>query len=93
MLYPKANDTWHVSPAYDLTYSTTYYGEHTTSINGNGMNPGEKDLLQVGMTAGIGKQKCCQMIEEIKVNVEMMLGEYLEGKIGFCYNKSEKTRQ
>ena len=92
-IYDKANDTWHLSPAYDLTYSTTYYGEHTTSINGNGMNPGEKDLLQVGMTAGIGKQKCCQMIEEIKVNVEMMLGEYLEGKIGFCYNKSEKTRQ
>jgi len=35
-----SNGQWRLSPAYDLTFSTTYYGEHTTSVNGNGKNPG-----------------------------------------------------
>ena len=34
-----------LSPAYDLTYSNTYYGEHTTTVDGNGRNPGKKELL------------------------------------------------
>lgn len=76
-IYDEESGMWRLSPAYDLTYSSTYYGEHTTAVNGNGSNPGEKDLLQVGMTAGISRQKCCQMIEEVKGNVETMLGEYL----------------
>jgi serine/threonine-protein kinase HipA len=76
-IYDEESGMWRLSPAYDLTYSSTYYGEHTTAVNGNGSNPGEKDLLQVGMTAGISRQKCCQMIEEVKGNVEAMLGEYL----------------
>lgn len=29
---------WRLSPAYDLTYSNTYYGEHTTTVDGNGKN-------------------------------------------------------
>jgi serine/threonine-protein kinase HipA len=33
-----------MSPAYDLTYSNTYYGEHTTTVDGKGM----KDLVAVG---------------------------------------------
>ncbi len=37
-----------MSPAYDLTYSNTYYGEHTTTVDGNGRNPGMKDLVAVG---------------------------------------------
>ena len=36
-------------PAYDLTYSNTYYGEHTTTVDGNGRNPGRKELLTVGI--------------------------------------------
>lgn len=38
-LYNEKNDSWRLSPAYDLTYSNTYYGEHTTTVDGNGRNP------------------------------------------------------
>ena len=39
-LYDEVKDSWRLSPAYDLTYSNTYYGEHTTAVDGNGRNPG-----------------------------------------------------
>lgn len=45
-LYDEEKDCWRLSPAYDLTYSTTYYGEHTTTVDGgrgfsgNQRNPG-----------------------------------------------------
>ena len=54
-LYNETEDRWHLSPAYDLTYSNTYYGEHTTTVDGNGRNPGRKELLAVGMTASMKK--------------------------------------
>ena len=31
-LYHEAEECWRLSPAYDLTYSSTYYGEHTTMV-------------------------------------------------------------
>ena len=46
-IYDEENETWRLSPAYDLTYSNTYYGEHTTTVDGNGRNPGRKELLTV----------------------------------------------
>jgi len=68
---------WRLSPAYDLTYSNTYYGEHTTTVDGEGAAPTEKDLLQVGVQAGLGKMKCNQIIEEIKKCVNDSLIEYI----------------
>lgn len=65
-LYDEKSDTWTLSPAYDLTYSSTYYGEHTTSVNGNGRNPGLADLCAVGQQAGLSKDKCRQVAEEIR---------------------------
>lgn len=43
-LYDDKEDKWHLSPAYDLTYSNTYYGEHTTTVDGNGRDPGRKNF-------------------------------------------------
>lgn len=34
-IYDEERKKWHMSPAYDLTYSNTYYGEHTTTVDGN----------------------------------------------------------
>lgn len=68
---------WRLSPAYDLTYSNTYYGEHTTTVDGEGLAPTEKDLVQVGLRAGMGKETCRRIIEEIRDCVNDMLGEYL----------------
>ena len=69
-LYHDEEDRWRLSPAYDLTYSNTYYGEHTTSVDGNGANPGEKELLQVGLKAGMKKSVCTDIIEQIRDMVQ-----------------------
>ena len=65
-VYDTESETWGLSPAYDLTYSTTYYGEHTTSVDGNGQDPGETELLTVGVQAGMKKKQCQEIINEIK---------------------------
>ncbi len=72
-LYNEKEDGWRLSPAYDLTYSNTYFGEHTTSVDGNGKNPGEKELLSVGLRAGLNKKICLDIIVEIKKKVKEML--------------------
>lgn len=71
-------DSWRLSPAYDLTYSNTYYGEHTTTVDGNGRNPGKKELLAVGTMAGIKKELCMDIITEIKSSINGMLEMYLK---------------
>ena len=77
-LYDEINDQWRLSPAYDLTYSNTYYGEHTTTIDGNGRNPGRKELLAVGIAAGMRRSNCERIIDTIQACVSQMLGEYLD---------------
>lgn len=76
-LYNEAEDRWHLSPAYDLTYSNTYYGEHTTTVDGNGRNPGEKEILAVGVAAGMEKAECKRIMKQIEDCVSQMLGKYL----------------
>ena len=76
-LYDEVNDQWRLSPAYDLTYSNTYYGEHTTTVDGNGRNPCRKELLAVGIAAGMRKSNCENIIDTTQACVSQMLGEYL----------------
>lgn len=77
-LYDDINDSWRLSPAYDLTFSNTYYGEHTTMVDGNGRNPGMKELVNVGVQAGMNRDICLGVAEKIKKLVFTMLGEYLK---------------
>ena len=79
-LYLEEEERWHLSPAYDLTYSNTYYGEHTTSVDGNGTNPGEKELLQVGTKAGMKRNLCMDIIEQVRDTVNEELQGYLVGE-------------
>ncbi len=76
-LYNEKEDGWRLSPAYDLTYSNTYFGEHTTTVDGNGKNPGEKELVAVGIQAGLCKEWCTSEATNVKEIVFDMLGEYL----------------
>ncbi len=76
-LYDEKKDEWRLSPAYDLTYSTTYYGEHTTTVDGEGRNPGKPEMLAVGMQAGIHRKRCMDMLEEVAECVRHDLKEYL----------------
>lgn len=76
-LYDEANDSWRLSPAYDMTYSNTYYGEHTTSVDGNGINPGKKELIAVGQAANMNRKKCEQIADEISTIVTDELNKYV----------------
>ena len=43
---------WRLAPAFDLTYSSTLFGGHTTTVNGNA-RPIMADLLTLAQEAGI----------------------------------------
>ena len=57
-------------------WSTTYYGEHTTTVNGNGRDPGMKDVLAVGRVAGMPTKVCKQIAEEIREKMEGLERKY-----------------
>lgn len=77
-IYEESEDRWKLSPAYDLTYSNTYFGEHTTTVDGNGHNPGQKEVLAVGMAAGLEKKRCEGIVDQIETSVHDMLGEWVQ---------------
>ena len=52
-LFDDTKKEWHLSPAYDLTYSFSFNGEHATTINGEGKNPTLDDILAVAKNIGI----------------------------------------
>ena len=76
-LYQEETDQWKMSPAYDLTYSSSIGGEHATCVNGNGRNPGKKDLLEVAAQAGIEQVEAKDIVAEIEEKVMDSLGKYI----------------
>ncbi len=77
-VYEEKKDLWTMTPAYDLTYSHTYYGEQTTTVNGKGKDIAKEDLLIIGRQAGINAKKAKIIIEEIDENIRVHLKEYLK---------------
>ena len=71
-LYTKDNG-WRLAPAYDLTYSDTYWGEQTTSVRGKGKDITDNDLIQTGTEAGLAKSFCVKSLEEIHDKVKAVL--------------------
>ena len=65
------------SPAYDLTYSNSIGGEHATTVNGNGVDPGMEDLLSVAKKIGIGMAKARKTAAKIQECVHERLRDYL----------------
>lgn len=43
-----ANGTWKVAPAYDLTFSSSGHGMHSTTVAGESKNPTKKQLMELG---------------------------------------------
>ena len=60
-----------------MTYSNTYYGEHTTSVNGNGADPGKKDPLAVARASGLNESRYVKIADEIYEIVKEELRDYL----------------
>lgn len=55
---------WELAPAYDLTNDQTL-GEHATTINFRGL-PTDEDLVAVGTNTKMSRQRCLQIIDEVK---------------------------
>ena len=77
-LYDSEKSCWKLSPAYDMTYSSSVGGEHATTVNGNGRNPGEGDIMAVGKEAKLNSDWCFETMKDIGNKVDGMLGRYLE---------------
>ena len=58
---------WSYAPAYDLTFSSSSQGMHSTTCAGNGINPGTKELMELADHFSIKKGK--KIIEEVKAVV------------------------
>lgn len=59
-----AEGVWSLAPAYDLTFSSSSQGYHSTACAGNYVDPGKKELLELANELSINKAKV--IIEEIK---------------------------
>lgn len=58
---------WQPSPAYDLTFSPTRFGEHSTSFLGYGKNPPKKAIETLAKNAGYDKWA------EVKQDIEQIV--------------------
>ena len=74
-LFDETSGKWRLSPAYDLTYSNSLGGEHATCVNGNGLDPGLKEMLFLAETIGIKKSKAKQIAEQVEDTVHEALGD------------------
>ena len=77
-IYNEDLNKWELSPAYDLTYSYSINGEHATTINGNGVNPGLNDILNVAEKIGLDKKKAEKIAIEIEEIVKKDLKIFLK---------------
>lgn len=59
---------WELAPAYDLTNDQTL-GEHATTVNFRGL-PTDEDMITVGMNTKMSRERCQQIIDEVKSVVE-----------------------
>ena len=65
-LYDENKKEWHLSPAYDLTYSSSLNGEHATTINGEGKKPSLEDILAVAKNIGLKEKQARDIALDIK---------------------------
>lgn len=65
-MYDNNKKEWHLSPAYDLTYSSSFNGEHATTINGEGKNPNLDDVLAVAKNIGLNEKSAKNIALEIQ---------------------------
>ncbi|PJJ80424.1 type II toxin-antitoxin system HipA family toxin [Mucilaginibacter auburnensis] len=57
---------WHLSPAYDLTFSSGPGGEQSTMVMGEGRNPQTTHLVKLGQEVKLSKKLIDEIIEKTK---------------------------
>ena len=65
-LFNYTKKEWHLSPAYDLTYSFSFNGEHATTINGEGKNPTLEDILAIAKNIGLKEKFAKDIASDIQ---------------------------
>lgn len=60
-------DRWKMSPAYDLTYSNSSHGLHSTMVAGESKNPSTTHLIKLAEHFGVKHAKT--IIDEVKSSV------------------------
>jgi serine/threonine-protein kinase HipA len=58
------NGNWRFAPAYDLTFSASSHGQHSTLIAGEGAQPTTKNLLELAQIFGMKNGEA--IIQEVK---------------------------
>lgn len=66
---------WSLAPAYDLTFSSSSQGYHSTSCAKNYVNPGKKELMELAEVFSIKNAE--EIIDKIK-NIVSAWGNYAE---------------
>jgi serine/threonine-protein kinase HipA len=79
-----AKGEWKFAPAYDLTFSYSGYGFHSTMIAGESKNPGRKDLMKLATHFGL--KNAGSIIEEVQEAINQW------GAIASEYGISRETR-
>ncbi len=57
---------WSLSPAYDLTFSWGPRGEQSTTVMGEGKNPGKANLVRLGLEAKLPRKIIDEAIDQTK---------------------------
>lgn len=57
---------WRLSPAYDLVFSYGPGGEHTMSVGGEAVRPGEREMLRVAASAGIEERLAREIVGAVR---------------------------
>lgn len=63
-IYDDSKKAYRLAPAYDIAPGKTYFGEHTTSVNGKGKDITDEDMLKVATNNKIDLAKAKSIIEE-----------------------------
>ncbi|MEM7484429.1 MAG: type II toxin-antitoxin system HipA family toxin [Bacteroidota bacterium] len=59
-----AGGEWRLAPAYDLTFSNSSHGMHSTMIAGESRSPGQRHLLELANTFGVKNPET--IVNEVK---------------------------
>ena len=72
-----AKGEWLFSPAYDLTFSYSNYGFHSTMVAGESQNPGRKELMKLATHFGLKNAKAIiEQVQDAMNKWEIIAKEY-----------------
>lgn len=63
-----------------MTYSNSIGGEHATTVDGNGKNPGMREVLAVEKEIKMDYDKACRIAKEIQEIVDNDLRKWCQNE-------------